>query len=73
MKLRHSRVYAKDCEESETRESMLDHLYRDIELIGQLSEGQRTRLLEIAEQVPGAQDVTSEIQISTRLVESGSR
>lgn len=68
VKLRHSRVYAADCEDAETKEGMLDHLDRDIELIGQLSEEQRTRLLEIANKCPVHKTLTSEIHITTRLV-----
>ncbi len=68
VRLRHSRVYAADCEEAETKEGMLDQLDRDIELIGQLSDEQRTRLLEIANRCPVHKTLTSEIHISTRLV-----
>jgi putative redox protein len=73
VKLRHSRVYAADCEGAETKEGLLDHLDRDIELIGKLSEEQRTRLLEIANRCPVHKTLTSEIHISTRLVDGRSR
>src|SRR5881227_2334958 len=42
--LRHSRIHAKDCEECETKEGMLDRIAIDIELTGSLTSDQRSRL-----------------------------
>src|SRR5881396_3636462 len=41
----HSRIYAKDCEECETREGMLDRIEVEVELTGSLSEEQRGKLM----------------------------
>ncbi len=68
VRLRHSKIYAADCAECETREGMLDRIERDIELAGALTEEQRTRLLEIANKCPVHRTLTSEINIRTRLV-----
>jgi putative redox protein len=66
--LRHSKIHAVDCADCETTEGMLDHIERDIELSGALSEEQRTRLLEIANKCPAHRTLTSEIHIRTRLI-----
>src|ERR1700687_903941 len=52
VRLRHSRVYATDCAECETKEGMLDRIDRDIELTGDLTAEQRAKLLEIADKCP---------------------
>jgi len=67
VKLRHSKVNAADCESSETKEGLLDHIDRAVELAGPLSEEQRARLLEIADKCPVHRTLTSEIVIQTRL------
>jgi putative redox protein len=68
VRLRHSKVHADDCRECETKAVMLDHIHRDIELVGPLDDGQRTRLLEIANRCPVHRTLTSEIVIHTRLL-----
>jgi putative redox protein len=68
VRLRHSRVHAADCESCETREGMLDRIERDVELVGDLDEEQRARLMEIAARCPVHRTLTSEIDIRTRLV-----
>jgi len=68
VRLRHSRIHAADCENCETREGMLDRIARDVELVGDLDEGQRARLMEIANRCPVHRTLTSEIDIRTRLV-----
>jgi putative redox protein len=64
--LRHSRIYAKDCEECETREGMLDRIEMEIEMTGPLRTEQREKLMEIAAKCPIHRTLTSEINISTR-------
>jgi uncharacterized OsmC-like protein len=61
--LRHSRIYAKDCEECETEEGMLDRIDVDVELTGALREEQRAKLMEIAAKCPIHRTLTSEINI----------
>ncbi len=68
VRLRHAKVYAIDCARCETREGMVDHIERDVELIGNLDLAQRARLLEIANRCPVHRTLTSEIDIQTRLV-----
>jgi len=68
VRLRHAKVYATDCATCETRDGMVDHIERDVELIGNLDVAQRARLLEIANKCPVHRTLTSEIDIQTRLV-----
>jgi putative redox protein len=68
VQLRHSRTYAVDCAECETREGMLDRIERDIQFDGSLTGEQRSRLLEIADKCPVHRTLVSEINIKTRVV-----
>ena len=67
VRLRHAKIHAADCEACETKDARIDRIERDIELTGVLSEDQRARLLEIANQCPVHRTLTSEIHIQTRL------
>ncbi len=64
--LKHSKIYAKDCEECETREGMLDQIDRVIAMEGTLDPDQRKRLMEIADKCPVHRTLTSEIRIVTK-------
>jgi uncharacterized OsmC-like protein/pimeloyl-ACP methyl ester carboxylesterase len=64
--LRHSKIYAKDCEECETRDGMLDQIDRVIGMEGTLDADQRKRLMEIADKCPVHRTLTSEIRILTK-------
>jgi putative redox protein len=61
--LRHSRIHAKDCEECETKEGMLDRIDLDIELTGSLNPEQHSRLMAIAGKCPVHRTLKSEIDI----------
>jgi putative redox protein len=65
--LRHSRIHAEDCARCETTKGWIGHIDRDIELTGALDDSQRQRLLQIADQCPVHQTLTSEIDIRTSL------
>jgi uncharacterized OsmC-like protein/pimeloyl-ACP methyl ester carboxylesterase len=64
--LKHSKIYARDCEECETREGMLDQIDRVIHMDGTLDPDQRKRLMEIADKCPVHRTLESEIRILTR-------
>jgi putative redox protein len=66
--LRHSKIYAADCAECETREGMLDRIERDIHFAGALTAEQRSKLMEIANKCPVHRTLTSEVDIKTREV-----
>jgi uncharacterized OsmC-like protein len=68
VRLRHSRIYATDCADCETKEGMLDRIERDVQFIGALSTEQRDKLLEISNKCPVHRTLSSEIDIQTRLL-----
>ncbi len=68
VRLQHSRVYATDCAECETKEGRIDRIDREIALGGPLDDEQRARLLEIADRCPVHRTLTSEVSIRTRLI-----
>jgi uncharacterized OsmC-like protein len=65
IRLRHSRIYATDCAECETKEGMLDRIERIITLEGELDAEARRQLLEIADKCPVHRTLISEIDIRT--------
>ena len=68
----HSRIYAKDCEECETKEGMLDRIDAEIELSGSLTADQHAKLMEIAAKCPIHRTLTSEINIRLQAAEKPS-
>ena len=68
VRLRHSKVYAEDCENCEKPTARIDRIEREIEVIGALDAEQRSRLLEIANQCPVHRTLSSRIDIKTTAV-----
>jgi putative redox protein len=68
VKLRHSKRHAEDCAECDDKNALMDHIDREIELTGDLTEAQRTRLLEIANKCPVHKTLTSKIKIESKLI-----
>ena|SRR2546423_15631561 len=66
--LHHSKIHASDCEECETKEGRIDRIEMEIHLDGQLTDEQRTKLMEVAGKCPVHQTLTHEINIKTRAV-----
>jgi putative redox protein len=65
IRLRHSRVYAKDCADCVVRDdTLLDRIDTEIELSGALTVEQRARLVEIAHKCPVHRTLKSEIHIT---------
>jgi len=65
VRLRHEKIYAKDCADCETKEGKVDRIERHIEMKGALDESQRARLMEIADRCPVHRTLHSEIEIVT--------
>lgn len=61
--LQHQKIYAKDCEDCETKTGKIDQIDKRIELAGDLSPEQRERLLDIAERCPVNRTLSSEVKI----------
>ena len=67
VRLKHQKVYAKDCEECEDKNVKIDEIEREIEVYGPLDEAQKKRLLEIADRCPVHRTLHSEIVVKTKL------
>jgi putative redox protein len=65
--LGHSRVHAEDCAHCESKSGRLDRIERTIEVLGDLDDAQRQRLLEIADRCPVHKTLKGEIDVPTRL------
>ena len=67
VRLRHSRIHAADCERCDDKKSLLDHIDVEVELVGELTDPQRTQLKAIAEKCPVHRTLASPISIATTL------
>jgi uncharacterized OsmC-like protein len=67
VRLRHQKVHAEDCAACEDKDVLLDRIECEMEISGNLTSDQRSRLLEIANRCPVHRTLTSEIDIRTRL------
>ncbi len=65
--LRPAKIHATDCETCETRQGQIDRIERVVTVTGELTDDQRTRLLEIADKCPVHRTLTSEVDIRTEL------
>jgi putative redox protein len=65
IQLRTARAHEKDCEDCETSEVGIPVIARRIALEGQLTEEQRTRLLQIADRCPVKQTLERGITVQT--------
>jgi putative redox protein len=65
VRLRHRRIHAKDCAGCETMTGQLDHIDREMQFEGELTDEQRGRLLDIAERCPVHRTLHSEVLVST--------
>ena len=70
--LSHSRIYAADCEECETKQGMLDRIVVEVELTGSLTAEQHAKLMQVAAKCPVHRTLTSEINIRLRSAEKSS-
>jgi putative redox protein len=67
VRLSHQKVHAEDCRDCDEKDRRIDAFERELELIGELDEGQRQRLLEIAGRCPVHRTLTAEVRIETTL------
>lgn len=63
VRLSHRKVHANDCAQCESATGYVDHFERKIEIVGDLDEGQRTRLMEIADRCPVHKTLHNEVVI----------
>jgi putative redox protein len=69
VRLTHKKIHAEDCGHCEASDGKIDRMEREIELIGELDDAQRQRLLEIAERCPVHKTLHSEVEIVSILKE----
>jgi putative redox protein len=65
--LNHGKEYVDDCESCEKPTAKLDHIYKTIEIEGDLDEKQRERMLDISKKCPVHRTLQSEIRINSEL------
>jgi putative redox protein len=65
MHLSHEKIHARDCEDGETEQGMLDEIRSEVHLEGDLDAAQRQGLLEIAARCPVHRTLSAEIRIRT--------
>lgn len=71
VRLRHAKIHAEDCERCEHKTGKVDRFERELELIGDLSDEQRQKLLEIADKCPVHRTLHAEVLVETRLLPPG--
>lgn len=67
VRLNHSKIHASDCADCATEAGQVDHVRRDLLLIGDLDDAQRQRLLEIANRCPVHRTLEREVRVDTAL------
>ena len=65
----HSRIHARDCEECETEDGIVDRIDVEVELTGSLTAEQHAKLMQVAAKCPVHRTLTSEINIRLRAAE----
>ena len=65
----HSRIHARDCEECETSDGMVDRIDLEVDLTGTLTPAQHAKLMQVAAACPVHRTLTSEINIRLRSTE----
>ncbi|HSL17827.1 MAG TPA: alpha/beta fold hydrolase [Methylomirabilota bacterium] len=69
VRLRHDKIHCEDCAAAAEGSPKIDRIGREVVLEGDLDDGQRQRLLEIAERCPVHRTLNSEVRIDTTLAE----
>jgi putative redox protein len=67
VRLRHFRDHAVDCENCPEGKAFMDRIERVIDVTGPLDDGQRARLLEIAEKCPVHRTLEASVRVESRL------
>ena len=67
VELWHSKVHAKDCAECETKVGRIDRIEMKLHFVGDITEEQRAKLVQIASRCPVHQTLKSEIDIRTQI------
>ncbi|MBU2676477.1 MAG: alpha/beta fold hydrolase [Gammaproteobacteria bacterium] len=68
VRIEHNKVHAKDCEDCESTDGKIDEFRRTIALEGELTDAERSRMLEIADRCPVHRTLHSETKVRSTLV-----
>jgi putative redox protein len=69
VRVEHDKVHAEDCEDCESGSGKIDEFRRTISLEGDLTDAQRSRMLEIADRCPVHRTLHGEIKVRSTLHE----
>jgi uncharacterized OsmC-like protein/alpha/beta superfamily hydrolase len=69
VRLKHNKIHADDCRDCESQTDKIDAIEREIELVGELGEDQRQKLLVIADKCPVHKTLHSKITVKSWLKE----
>jgi len=64
--VKHTRIHADDCDTCEKSDGKIDQFTREITITGNITDEQRSRMLEIADRCPVHRTLENEIKIVTR-------
>jgi uncharacterized OsmC-like protein len=65
--LKHEHEHVKDCEDPDNESAKIEVIHRSIELVGDLTEQQRSRLLQIADRCPVHKTLHGTLEVRTAL------
>lgn len=65
--LQHNKLHAEDCDHCDEKNAKLDRIEREIEVIGDLDDKQRQKLLEIANKCPVHKTLHNRIEVISKL------
>jgi putative redox protein len=69
VEISHKRIHAEDCNDCHKQEGTVDVIDKIIKLEGNLTEQERTKLMEIADKCPVHKSLKNEIVIHSKLVD----
>ena len=69
VRVRHGKIHADDCRDCESKEGRIDQFERELLLVGNLSDQQRQRMVEIADRCPVHRTLHGEVKVRTALAE----
>jgi putative redox protein len=66
--IRHEKTHLEDCKDCENPKAKIDKFTRELELIGDLNDEQKQKLLEIADKCPVHRTLENVAHIETRII-----
>ena len=69
VRVQHGKTHARDCDDCETKDGKVDEFLRELSVEGNLSDAERTRLVEIADRCPVHRTLHSEVKVRTHLAD----